>query len=202
MAKKKILIIGNDPAMYQSIQHAIQEFHLDMFYTEGALEHQSRVVKNGYCLIIIDLSEWIETQIDLLATVRSIYYAPILALVENLNPKKQIELLGAGAEVCLGKPIAIDVCVAQALALIRFYRNAKNGDRGSLVFGRGFTISPCQRKVFIDNKPVALTKKEFDMLLFFARNPKQVFSAEQLYENIWNENFAACGMDTVKSHIR
>ncbi|NLO40248.1 MAG: response regulator transcription factor, partial [Ruminiclostridium sp.] len=65
---------------------------------------------------------------------------------------------------------------------------------------RGMEIDPDARTVKIDGKLVDLTSKEFDILLFLARNPNKVFSKDQLFDRIWG--FEAFGdTSTVTVHV-
>lgn len=202
MTKEKVLIISGNPTIYDLIQRSAQKYNVDIFYTKDSLEKHGQIIKNGYCLTIIDIQDGVTTEIDFLRTIRNMSYTPILVLTDKLTPVKQVELLHMGADVCIEKPINLDICMAQINALTRLYRNAKINDKGTLAPDDGFIINPCHRRVYIEGKPLALTRKEFDMLLFFAKHPEQVFSVEQLYEYIWNNNFAVNGDETVRAHIK
>ena len=202
MAKKRILMISSDPSVCELIQHSLEGYSIDIFYTTGVFKPHSRIPKNGYCLTIMDIQPSAIREIEMLCSIRDMSYTPILVLTEDCSTEKQVAFLQMGADVCVGKPVNIDLCIAQVEALIRLYHNAKISDKSSLVFGDGFVISPCYRKVYINGKELSLTRKEFNILLFFAQHPKQVFSIEQLYEHIWNMNFAVSGDETVRAHIK
>lgn len=202
MTKEKILVISGNPAIYDLIQRSIQKYSVDIFYTRDSIEKHSQIIKNGYCLTIIDIKDGVTSDLDFLRMIRNTSYTPILVLTDKLTPVKHVELLRVGADVYIEKPINLDICMAQINALTRLCRNARINDEGTLVPDNGFVINPCHRRVYIDGKPLALTRKEFDMLLFFARHPEQVFSVEQLYEYIWSNNFAFNGGETVRAHIK
>lgn len=63
-------------------------------------------------------------------------------------------------------------------------------------------IAPRYRQVLIDGTPVDLTRREFDLLFFFAKHPGQVFSRGQLYEQVWDDFYELGGDESVKSHIK
>ena len=63
------------------------------------------------------------------------------------------------------------------------------------------TLDPRSRTVTLNNSPVALTAKEFDLLWFLARHPRQVFSRTQLLDNVWGYEFYG-DESTVTVHIR
>lgn len=202
MTKKRILMISGDPVICELVQCNMKKYIVDIFYTTGSFESHSQIVKNGYCLTIMDIRFSDVREIEILRMICDVNYAPILVLTEDCSIERQIAFLKMGADVCVGKPINVDFFVAQADALVRLYSNAKTYNSGSLVFGDDFIINPCFRKIYIGGKELSLTRKEFDMLVFLARHPEQVFSIEQLYEHIWNMDFAVNGDETVRVHIK
>ena len=62
----------------------------------------------------------------------------------------------------------------------------------NLTFQNGLTILPQQSKVIIDGEEVVLSKREYAVLYLLARHPGWIFSKEQIYEAIWNENSDTC----------
>ncbi len=202
MSKKRVLIISGDPVICELVQHNMTEYSVDVFYTTGSFENRHQIVKNGYCLTIMDIRFSVVREAEMLRIIREMSYAPILVLTEDCSTETQIAFLRMGADVCVGKPIDVDLCIAQADALIRLYSKAKVCDSSSLIFGDDFILNLCYRKIYISGKELALTRKEFDMLTFFAQHPEQVFSVEQMYEHIWNMDFAMNGDETVRVHIK
>jgi DNA-binding response OmpR family regulator len=65
----------------------------------------------------------------------------------------------------------------------------------------GLRLDAAARSVTLDGQPVSLTAREFDLLLFLMRRPSQVFTREQLLDNVWGYTFAS-DMSTVTVHIR
>lgn len=199
MVRKRILMIGSDPAFYQWLQSCLYDYSLDLFYTQNPLGSHFHNNKNEYVLVIMDMEM---ADAEILHETRAMFCLPILIFSEKLSSANQAALLRAGADVCLQKPVDADVCAAQVYSLTRFCESTSGQDAGILVVNSNFLIDSRRRKVFINNRTVELTRKEFDMLLFFVKHPEQVFGANQLYEQIWNEDFAVSGEDTVKVHIK
>jgi DNA-binding response OmpR family regulator len=65
----------------------------------------------------------------------------------------------------------------------------------------GLTIDPSARRAQIDGDEVALTQREFDLLLFFARHPGQAFTRQQLMDQVWQYSFYT-DTSTVTVHVR
>lgn len=135
--------------------------------------------------------------------MRQIKSTPILALASSLFPEDKLRILQAGVNAFIEEPFNIDICTAQAYALLHLYDDTKtNNQRDVAVFGTELIISRRYRQVMIDGKPLKLTRKEFDLFLCFANHPGQVFSCEQLYCYVWNEDIPLGSNSTVKSHIK
>lgn len=164
------------------------------------------MVKVDYCLAILSNQLPGISGIEMLRIMRLTQHFPIMVLTAPLSSDEKISLFQAGADAVMESPFNIDICAAQAEALIHLYTTAgiehKHDQEGQLSFGTSLTIAPRFRQVFVEGKPVPLTRKEFDLLLYFARHQRQVFSREQLYTNVWNDSYASGGDETVKSHIR
>ena len=156
-----------------------------------------------YYLLVIDLQLLGMDKAEMIRVFRIIKYTPILALTEPLDAEEKLQLFHAGVSAFLEKPINADVCSAQAAALVKLY--LKSDDESSryapIPVGSSMVIAPRYRQVLIDGKPLDLTRKEFNLLYFFATHPGQVFSRSQLYEQVWGEYSSICD-NTIMVHIR
>ncbi len=108
-----------------------------------------------------------------------------------------------GAGTYLEQPLNMDICAAQARALMQLYLDADmdHDHHRPIVHGSELIISPHYRQVIVDGKPVELTRKGFDLLHYLTSYPEQVFSSDQPYRQVWNEEPPVSGNDTVKVHI-
>ena len=104
----------------------------------------------------------------------------------------------------MGIPYTMEECLAQAQALMKIHieKNAKPNHYFTIIMGNGLTINPQTRQVFLKEKELKLTRKEFYLLFCLASNPGQVFSREQLYNYVWNEEAIYNVDDVVKAHIK
>ena len=125
-----------------------------------------RLYEQDFCLIILNMQLTGMDSIELLQTMRHIKHTPILVLTVPLNAREIVNLFHAGADTYLEKPLNMDVCVAQANALMQLYLDAdtNHSHHGPIIRGSKLIISPRYRQVIVDGKPVELTRKEFDLL--------------------------------------
>ena len=157
-------------------------------------------LRYDYSLILLDTDA---DGKEIMKPLRAITAVPVLALCACNDPKERIVVLRNGASVCLGKPIDLEELTAQARALINLYNGAS--DRKpihTLAFGTDLVIDPDFRMTFYKGKPIHLTRREFDLLFFLARNDKRVFTKQQLYEQVWGYEPRFCVDDAVKFCIK
>ncbi len=200
--KKRILVIDDDLAVCRSIRETMQDDHTDVCYAMSVAEALDAFAAYDYCLVIVNLRLSEADSMDILRIIRQTKATPILILAEKPTEDEKVAAFRAGANAVLEKPLDILVCVAQANSLIQFYVEQIEGRTyHPLIFGTELIIDPTYRHVIIDGEPLALTRKEFDLLLCLARHPGQVWSRTQLYSQVWNDDLGISGENAVKSHI-
>jgi DNA-binding response OmpR family regulator len=134
-------------------------------------------------------------------------YIPILMLTARGSDAERVLGLELGADDYLVKPFNVMELVARAKAIVRRMEGlaraapalATDGPEAALHAG-ALTIEPAQRRVAVDSREIALTAKEFDLLLHFARHPGRVYTRSQLLDAVWggaHDGYA----HTVNSHI-
>lgn len=206
MVKRQILVVDNELDIGHSITACMQDESTDVRCITSASEALNSITKVDYCLAIVSNQLPGISGVEMLRIIRLTQRIPIMVLTEPLSPDENVVLFQAGADAIMESPFNIDICTAQAEALIQLYTSADIGGRHNreeqISFGTALIIIPQFRQVFVDGEPVSLTRKEFDLLLCFVRHQRQVLSREQLYLYVWGECFATGGDETVKSHIR
>lgn len=202
--KRRVLVVDNDLAICQAILKGLQDNVTNIYCMTSSTEALASYLNENYCLVILDSQLSDMDSIEMLRIMRSSRHTPILLLTDPLSPEGVVEFLHAGADTFLEKPLNMEVCTAQANTLIqRFAENDINyGQHKSVIHGSEFIIIPRYRQVIINGKSVNLTRREFDLLHYLADHPAQVFSCEQLYEQVWNNGSAVAIENIVKSQIK
>lgn len=182
----------------------MQNDFTDICCMASSAEALDSYIKQDYCLVILDTQLSDMDSMEILRIMRRSKHTPILLLTNSVSSEGIVELLHAGADTYIEKPLSLEVCVAQANALIQLYIDAEinHNQHKPIVHGSELIISPRYRQVIVDGKPLELTRKEFDLLHCFAKHPGQVLSREQLYDYIWNDEPAVAVDEAVKSLIK
>lgn len=204
MIKRLFLIATNNPELGQSIQKNLESQTTEVHCVGSVSGALARVVKGVYCLIIVDLQVSDMDKSEMIRIFRATSHTPILVLTDLLGTDEKIALFRVGADSIIEKPIDAEVCAAQANALVELALKYDEESKKSapITFGTSLVINPQYRQVLVAGEPVQLTRKEFGLLYFIAKRPGQVFSCEQLYDNVWDDNYDFTSDATVKVHIK
>ena len=168
-----------------------------MVFASEALEC---FMEHEYCLVIMDLQVSGMDGLKMLHVMRTAKHTPILVLTDPLPSDDKAELLRAGANAIVEKPLNLNICLAQADTLIQL--NVDGYDNCQmLTFGTECIIDSTHRQVIIEGEQLLLTRKEFDLLLCLARCPGRVLSRTQLYSQVWSDDLGIGGENVVKVHI-
>ncbi|HIS07386.1 MAG TPA: response regulator transcription factor [Candidatus Choladocola avistercoris] len=142
---------------------------------------------------------------DICRELRKDKNLPIIMVTAKKTDVDKIRGLGLGADDYIIKPFSPAELVARVRAHIKIHerllREANPQERKeSCIEIRNLKIYPLSRKVFVGEEEVAMTNKEFELLLFFARNPNIVFSRDTLFDRIWGMDSIG-DTDTVTVHV-
>jgi len=200
---KKILIIEDDPSIgeLQRDYLVINGFNVEL--VASGKEGLNQALSIDYDLIILDLMLPHVDGFEICRQVRAVKEIPILIVSAKKEDIDKIRGLGLGADDYIIKPFSPSELVARAKAhLARYERlsGSKSVEKKEIRI-RGLIIEEASRRVYVNNKEVNLTLKEFELLTYLAKHPNRVFSKEELFEMIWGFDLAG-DISTVTVHIR
>lgn len=200
-----ILVCDDDKEIVDAIEiYLVQEgFHVLKAYDgEQALE----ILKEEEVhLLILDLMMPKLDGIHAIMKIREDSSIPIIVLSAKTQDTDKILGLNLGADDYVAKPFNPLELIARVKSQIRRYTNfgsAAEAQNPEKVYSTGgLVINDDRKEVTVDGEPVKLTRIEYNILLFLVQNKGKVFSINQIYEQIWQEE--AFGADnTVTVHIR
>lgn len=200
----KILVCDDDKEIVEAIDiYLTQEGYEVLKAYDG--EEAMRVLKTHKAdLLILDVMMPKLDGIRATLKIREENNMPIIILSAKSEDADKILGLNVGADDYVTKPFNPLELVARVKSQLRRYTKlgstVDHTDQEVYVAG-GLMINDDLKEVTVDGEPVKLTPIEYNILLLLVKNQGKVFSIDQIYENIWNEN--AIGVDnTVAVHIR
>jgi len=200
---KRILLIEDEKSIaeLQRDYLEIAGFRVDIAPDGDA--GMSMGLSGGYDLIVLDVMLPGTNGFDICKTIRESSNIPILMVSARREDIDIVRGLGLGADDYMTKPFRPAELVARVKAHLARYERLTGGAEGSRneVRAGGLYIDYDRRQVFVDEREVALTAKEFELLYFLAIHPGRVFSKDQIFERIWGID-AIGDTQTVTVHIR
>ncbi len=139
-------------------------------------------------LIVMDLDSPAKDGQGTLEMVRAVSSLPIICLSENSSVDAKVRILDAGADDYLTKPYATKELVARVRAALRRHEEPTIVVDPSYAI-RDLYIYPDRHEVRVGEDYIDLTKKEFDLLLFLAKNKNRVLTRQQILEEVWGYGY-------------
>lgn len=207
MPKQTIFIIDDEITIREVVRRYLELDGFNIVEAENGVQALSLLKEKHADLILLDI---MLPGVDGLKIARSLRNAPEFAETYNTVPIIMLTSRGSETDRLAGFELGIDdyvvkpfsprELVARVKAVLRRSAQPAETTEKPLEFPHLF-IDPIRRYVAVDSKPILLTAKEFDLLWLFSRHPQQVFSREQLLNQVWGYEFY--GDDsTVTVHIR
>ncbi len=199
----KILVCDDDKEIVEAIEIYLIQEGFEVLKAYDGIEAIETLKNNDVQLLIIDVMMPRMDGIHAVMKIRETSSIPIIILSAKTEDPDKILGLNVGADDYLPKPFNPLELVARVKSQLRRYTKLGNlpQDSGEVFQVGGLVIHDDTKEVYVDDEPVKLTPIEYNILLLLVKNQGRVFSIDQIYEMIWNEQ--AIGADnTVAVHIR
>ena len=197
--KQKILVVDDEKIIVKGIKFSLEQddIEVDTAYDgEEALDH---IRKNDYDMILLDVMLPKMDGFEVCRTVREFSKVPIIMLTARSDDMDKIAGLENGADDYIVKPFNIMEVKARIKAILR--RTGTKDDASAFIESGDLKLYTDSRRVFIEEREINLTAKEFEVLELLVNNPNKVFSREKLLEMIWGNDYPG-DVRTVDVHIR
>ena len=198
----KILVVDDELLLVKGMKFNLEN---EGYTVETAYDGATAIdmAKTGdFDLIILDL---MMPQVDGLTAcmrIREFSNVPIIMLTARSEDADKIIGLESGADDYITKPFNILELKARIRALLRRANAApQQKAQNTLLSAGGVTLDPEQRVALKNGKVVELTAKEYDLIELFVKNPRRVYSRENLMDLVWGYTYAG-DYRTVDVHIR
>lgn len=200
----KILVCDDDKEIVEAIEIYLTQEGYEVVKAYDGQEALKALKETPIDLLVIDVMMPRLDGIRATLKIREENNIPIIILSAKSEDADKILGLNVGADDYVTKPFNPLELVARVKSQLRRYTSlgstVKNENEAVYTTG-GLSINDDLKEVTVDGEPVKLTPIEYNILLLLVKNQGKVFSIEQIYESIWNED--AIGADnTVAVHIR
>ncbi len=204
METKKILYADDDPEIREALRLLLGcEGYETVEATNG--EELLRRLDDSVDLVILDVMMPGMNGYAACAELRKRSAVPVLFLTAKSRESDMTMGFSAGGDDYLVKPFSYNELINRVKAMLRRYTiyGAKTAAENRLIRCCGnIEIDPDQCLVRVDGKEIPLTDIEYRILHLLASHPRKIFSAQNIYESIWNEPYFYTSNNLVMVHIR
>lgn len=198
-----ILVCDDDKEIVDAIEIYLQQEGYQIYKAYDGEQAIKVLKETNIQLLIIDIMMPRLDGIHATLKIREFSSVPIIFLSAKSEDTDKILGLNMGADDYITKPFNPLELVARVKSNMRRYTQlgSLNVENNALYQVGGLCMNDDTKEVTVDGEPVKLTPIEYNILFLLVKNQGKVFSIDQIYENIWNEE--AIGADnTVAVHIR
>ena len=202
METNHILIVEDDKEIREGVQIYLQSQGYKVFQAADGIEGLEVLEKEEIHLAIVDIMMPRMDGIRMTMKLREKYDFPVIMLSAKSEEVDKITGLNIGGDDYVTKPFTPMELMARVNSQLRRYRKflEKLAPKENVHVIGGLEINEETVEVTMDGNPVKLTPIEYKILLLLAKNPGRVFSAEEIYERVWQEK--AVNTDTIMVHVR
>lgn len=186
----KILIIDDDKELCVLIKRSVLSEDIEADFCNTGKEGLRKLKEKEYQLVILDVMMPGMDGFETMKEIRKENSLPILMFTSKNDNASKVRGLRAGADDYLTKPFDMDELIARIISLTRRYTrfNQLDGMTQQLEFD-GLHIDIENRSITTENGTFELPPKEFDLLLYCAKHQGKILTKQQIYEEVWGEEY-------------
>ena len=206
MEMNHVLVVEDDKEIREGVEIYLKSQGYEVFQAADGAEGLDVIDREDIHLAIVDIMMPRMDGVTMTMRLREHHDFPVIMLSAKSEEVDKIMGLNMGADDYITKPFTPLELLARVNSHLRRYNRYREAIASAEpvkdtyhVLG-GIELNEETVEVFVDGAPVRLTPIEFKILLLLMRNPGRVFSADEIYERIWNEK--AVNTDTIMVHVR
>ncbi len=201
-----ILVAEDDREIREGIAIYLKNQGYRVFGAENGQKGLEIIEKETIHLAIVDIMMPVMDGIQMTLRLRQKHDFPVIILSAKSEDMDKITGLELGADDYVTKPFVPMELLARVNSQLRRYakylelvKRSSQPEEGVYTIG-GLELSEPKAQLLVDGTPVRLTPLEFKILALLMKHPGRVFSADEIYERVWNER--AVNTDTIMVHVR
>ncbi len=200
-----VLIVDDDHDIVNAIDKLLTREGYNTYKAYDGLEAMDVLVENDIQLILIDIMMPRLDGLSAMMKIRTTKNIPIIVLSAKSEDTDKVLGLSMGADDYITKPYNPMELVARVRSNLRRYLSLGSADssikKENCIRIGGLMLDKDEKQIYADGEPVKLTATEYKIMALLMENAGRVFSAEEIYLKVWNEDSFAIE-NTVMVHIR
>ncbi len=197
--KNAILIVEDDKDLAMITSDMLTTYGYQVTWAKDGDSAYTLLSEHTYHLLLLDINLPKETGFTLCSEIRKVSSVPIIFASARTSEDDKVVGLDIGGDDYIAKPYSLKELLSRINSLMR--RTYGNREENSIITVGDLEIQPDLRTVTKKGKDISLSLKEFDLLLYLARNKNKVVKKETLLNEVWGA-FCTVEISTVSVHIR
>ena len=197
---ERILIVDDENDIAELIKDILEDEGYKATIKNNGTDAIKEVKENDYDLILLDVMMPDISGTEVCANIRNITSSPIIFVTAKTQLSSKLVGFEVGADDYITKPFINEELVARVKAHLRRDKRVDNTDGKSVIQIGEIKINKNSFEVWKNNEIVQLSTKEFELLSYLMENAGMVLSKEQIYQNVWKNNYGDMG--TVAVNIK
>lgn len=181
----RILIVEDDTDISGMLKELLSP-HYETAQAFSGTEAVMCAEREDFDLILLDLMLPGMTGEEVLGHLRRRGSVPVIAVSAKDDKQTKVTLLKTGVDDFISKPFDNDELLARIEALLR---RSSGGISSDVLTFKNIKINRSTMEVSVSGKPLSLTKREYLILELLMSNPKKIFTKNNIFESVWNEQF-------------
>ncbi len=198
---KKILVIEDEKSIVDILTYGLKKEGFDVISGDTGALGLEKAKSEGPDLILLD---WMLPDLngpDVCRMISEQFSIPIIMLTAKANIEDKLYGLQVGADDYITKPFDLREVIARIKIVLRRSNVSVTSSSAENVLEFVGEISEEERTVKKDGQLIELTPKEYDLLLYFVKHPRQVFTRDMLLEQLWDYSYLGDSR-TIDIHIQ
>jgi len=199
---RKVLVVDDEKLIVKGIRFSLEQDGMEVAYAYDGEEALQMVREQDFDIILLDVMLPKLSGFEVCQQIRDFSNVPIIMLTAKTDDMDKILGLDYGADDYMTKPFNILEVKARIKAILRrLDKQAKTASKGQFIEAADMKLDCEGRRVYIEDKEINLTTKEFEVLELLITNPNKVYSREKLLNLVWGADYPG-DVRTVDVHIR
>ena len=207
MNQYNILVVEDEKEIADALEIYLKNQGYNVLKASNGVEGLDAIEKNEIHLALVDIMMPVMSGDRMVMELRKKYDFPVIMLTAKSEEIDKITGLNIGADDYVTKPFNPMELIARVNSHIRRYSKflklksgIKDDSDSEIISVGGLELNLATKEVLVDGTAIKITPIEFKILKLLMESPGRVFSADEIYERVWNEE--AINTDTVMVHVR
>ena len=199
MEKMKILVVDDESRMRKLVKDFLTRAGYQVLEAGDGMEAMDLFYEDkDIALIILDVMMPKMDGWQVCREVREHSKVPIIMLTARSEERDELQGFELGVDEYISKPFSPKILVARVGAILR---RINGTDMSDILDAGGIKIDKAAHSVMIDDKPIDLSYKEFELLTYFVENQGIALSREKILNNVWNYDYFGDAR-TIDTHVK